>query len=65
MAVCSTLYYIFVVVVVVNATLLCQDRLQILKLGQSPLPSQRVLMLIAGNNHGLPVLDVFLTPQHA
>ena len=33
-----------------------------MKLGQSSLPSQRVLMLIAGINHGRLVLDVFLTP---
>ena len=33
-----------------------------LKLGQSPLPSQRVLLLIAGIIHGRPVLDVSLTP---
>ena len=33
-----------------------------LKLGQSPLPSQGVLMLIAGIIHGRLVLDVSLTP---
>ena len=33
-----------------------------LKLGQSPLPSQQVLLLIAGIIHGRPVLDVSLTP---
>ena len=33
-----------------------------LKLGQLPLPSQRVLLLIAGIIHGRPVLDVSLTP---
>ena len=35
-----------------------------LKLGQSPLPSQRVLLLIAGIIYGRPVLDVSLTPLH-
>ena len=33
-----------------------------LKLGQLPLPNQQVLVLIAGVNHGRPVLDVSLTP---
>ena len=33
-----------------------------LKLGQSPLPSQRVLLLIAGIIDGRPVLDISLTP---
>ena len=32
------------------------------KLGQSPMPSQQVLVLIAGIIHGRPVLEVSLTP---
>ena len=46
---------ILIVVVVTDATHLCQDQLQ-------PLPSQRVVLLTAGIIHGRPVLDVSLTP---
>ena len=34
------------------------------KLGQSPMPSQQVLVLIAGIIHMRPVLDTSLTPSH-
>ena len=34
------------------------------KLGQSPMPSQQVLVFIAGIIHGKPVLDVSLTSMH-
>ena len=35
------------------------------KLGHSPMTNQRVLVLNSGIIHGMPVLDVFLTPQLA
>ena len=51
-----------VVVVVADATPFVSRRAPDLKLDQSPLPSQQVLLLIAGIIHGRPVLDVSLTP---
>ena len=51
----------FLAVVVADTTHLCQDGRQILKLGQSPMQ----VTAVTAESFVLPVLDVFLTPQHA